>query len=224
METVPSASSIGFTVVGAPADLLAAPAPSGRTNQTPQSDGVPTRHAEEARLFGTAIHGLFELIEFIEDPLPEEERLRQQLRRLCPGGDRGWQDRTLSEFHAMLEHPEIRSVLSRAALLESSPTAESLRVWREAGWLQLTTEGALEVGVFDRVVVFERAGVAVGALLVDWKTDRVDAESAQIHAQRYRGQLEAYRNAVARIEGLALESVQACILFARVGIRVTLSV
>ena len=76
----------------------------------------------------------------------------------------------------------------------------------------------------DRVVVFERAGVAVGALLVDWKTDRVDAASAQIHAQRYRGQLEAYRNAVARIEGLALESVQACVLFSRVGIRVTLSV
>ena len=224
MEPVPGASTIGFKVVGGPADLLAAPPPSDRPDQAPRSYEAPTRHAEEARFFGTAIHGLFELIEFIEDPLPEEERLRQQLRRLCPGGDRGWQDRTLSEFHAMLGHPEIRSVLSRVALLESSPTAESLRVWREAGWLQLTTEGALEVGVFDRVVVFERAGVAVGALLVDWKTDRVDAASAQIHAQRYRRQLEAYRNAVARIEGLALESVQACVFFSRVGIRVTLSV
>ena len=148
----------------------------------------------------------------------------QQLRRLCPGGDRDWQDRTLSEFHAMLKNPEIRSVLSRAALLESTSAAESLRVWREAGWLQLTGEGVLEAGVFDRVVVFERAGVAVGALLVDWKTDQVDAQSAEVHAHRYQGQLDTYRNAVARIEGLAIESVEACILFPRTGIRVTLSV
>ena len=61
-----------------------------------------------------------------------------------------------------------------------------------------------------------------GALLVDWKTDRVDSESAQVHAQRYLDQLNAYRGAVAAIEGLAFESVQACILFPRAGIRVTL--
>ena len=122
----------------------------------------------------------------------------------------------------MLEYPEVRSVLSRASLLESMPGAEGLRVWREAGWLQLTDEGALETGFFDRVVVFDRAETAVGALLVDWKTDRVDSESAPAHARRYQEQLEAYRSAVARIEGLGIESVQACILFPRSGIRVSL--
>ena len=222
VESASSASSVRFTVVGAPPDLLSVSTASDRTTQGGRSDEATNLHSREARRYGNVIHGLFELIEFIEDPFPDQARLRQELRRLWPGGDRSWQDRMLSDFQSMLEYPEVRSVLSRASLLESMPGAEGLRVWREAGWLQLTDEGALETGFFDRVVVFDRAETAVGALLVDWKTDRVDSESAPAHARRYQEQLEAYRSAVARIEGLGIESVQACILFPRSGIRVSL--
>ena len=208
---------------GASIDLRPTASPSGRVGEAIRSESTSHVDAEAARRFGSAIHGLFELIEFIEDPLPDEERLRTQLRRIWPRGDRSWQDQVLSEFRQMLERPEVRSVLSREALRESVvPTAEALRVWREAGWLELTEEGVLEAGVFDRVVVFERGGTAVGALLVDWKTDRVDSTSAEAHAHRYRAQLEAYRSAVARIEGLSLDSIHACIVFPRAGIRVGL--
>ncbi|MEE2681834.1 MAG: UvrD-helicase domain-containing protein [Planctomycetota bacterium] len=190
-QTAAESSSICIRLQGTPLDPLPGYSPSRMVKKAAGRDTMPPVDGQEARRYGSAIHSLFELIEFIEDPLPSEERLRSQLHRFCPRNDPDWQDRVLADFHGMLEHPEVRSVLSREDLLRTAPSAEALRVWRESGWLQLTDEGLLATGIFDRVVVFERAGVPVGGIVVDWKTDRVDSASAERHALRYQAQLDA---------------------------------
>ena len=72
-------------------------------------------------------------------------------------------------------------------------------------------EGKREIltGTFDRVVVGrDGKGRAVGAEVVDFKTDRLDGEKEKMErAEYYRPQLEAYAEAVSKLTGLDREKV-----------------
>ena len=179
-------------------------------------------NAEQARLFGTAMHGLLEMIEFIEDPLPAESVLRAQLRRVCPNTDASWQLQVLQSFREIIDQPQVRKALSRDQSIESRTGATDLRVLREVHWLRSAPDGRLQQGVIDRVLVFECSGVPVGALIIDWKTDRIDPVEADQHSERHQHQLGTYRAALAEAEGLALDSVEACVIYLRSDIRIGL--
>ena len=90
--------------------------------------------------------------------------------------------------------------------------AADLEVWRERSFAVVwPREGTREVltGTFDRVVVAKDGkGRAVGAEVVDFKTDQVAGEKErQERAEYYRPQLEAYAAAVAKLTGLGPEKV-----------------
>jgi ATP-dependent exoDNAse (exonuclease V) beta subunit len=88
----------------------------------------------------------------------------------------------------------------------------NLEVWREKSFAVVwEREGKREVlnGTFDRVVVArDGKGKAVGAEVVDFKTDRLDGEKERTErAEYYRPQLEAYAEAVSKLTGLDREKV-----------------
>jgi ATP-dependent exoDNAse (exonuclease V) beta subunit len=88
----------------------------------------------------------------------------------------------------------------------------NLEVWREKSFAVVwEKDGKRKVltGTFDRVVVGrDRKGKAVGAEVVDFKTDRLDgAKEKNERAEYYRPQLEAYAEAVSKLTGLSREKV-----------------
>jgi ATP-dependent exoDNAse (exonuclease V) beta subunit len=64
-------------------------------------------------------------------------------------------------------------------------------------------------GTFDRVIVGrDGKGEAVGAEVVDFKTDRLDGKKERMErAEYYRPQLEAYAEAVSKLTGFGKEKV-----------------
>lgn len=101
------------------------------------------------------------------------------------------------------------------------PAAPGVDVWRERAF-EAVVDGTWISGVFDRVVV-ERdgKGAPIGALVVDFKTDRVAGEGDLAAAVgRHRVQLETYRAVVAQLTGLAPARIRAELAFLAVGRRV----
>jgi ATP-dependent exoDNAse (exonuclease V) beta subunit len=87
-----------------------------------------------------------------------------------------------------------------------------LEVWREKCFAVVwEKDGKRKVltGTFDRVVVGrDEKGKAVGAEVVDFKTDRLDGENERTErAEYYRPQLEAYAEAVSKLTGLSRDMV-----------------
>jgi len=88
----------------------------------------------------------------------------------------------------------------------------NLEVWREKSFAVVwEKDGKRKVltGTFDRVIVGrDGKGKAVGAEVVDFKTDRLDGEKEKMErAEYYRPQLEAYAEAVSKLTGLDREKV-----------------
>jgi hypothetical protein len=76
------------------------------------------------------------------------------------------------------------------------PRAEA---WRERAF-ELVHEGSWITGVLDRVVVeYDQSNQAMRATVYDFKTDMDEAAVMT----RHRGQMSLYRQAVARLTGLA---------------------
>lgn len=155
--------------------------------------------AAQARLRGSLVHAWFEAVGWIEDGEPSPEELRSIARRVAPEVPDldGW----LRRFQEWVRDPELRPALSR----RSYPPGA--RLWRERPFL-VRDGGRIVQGVVDRLVVAPEAAGGPRAWILDYKTDRVmEGISA-----RYRPQIEAYRRAVAREEGVPAEAVEAALL------------
>ena len=170
-----------------------------------------------SRRFGTAVHRLLERVEFSEQVPPAAE-LEAVVSDLLHGDDERIE--VLEAFSRMLEQPAVRSVLSREALLSGTEHGTQLRVHRELPWIRLQESGRMQSGSVDRVVVFERDGRPVRALVVDWKTHDLEGSEADAVAGAHHAQLSAYRETVAGLEGLPESSVEACVVFPVSGIRI----
>lgn len=179
---------------------------------------------------GTVLHAWFEQIEWLDhgDPsdavldaaVPAELRLRLELP--------AWRD----EFRRALARPAVRAALTRATYEPSAAEGPACavraagiaqprwRVWREKP-LAVLDAGSLLTGSIDRLVVLYDAERAVGADILDYKTDAVSADDPSAIAERaehYRPQLEAYRRAVACLYRLPPDRISARILFVGCGL------
>jgi ATP-dependent exoDNAse (exonuclease V) beta subunit len=81
----------------------------------------------------------------------------------------------------------------------------------------------VQQGFIDRLVIeSDERGAATSAEVIDFKTDDVDADGLAAHAERYRGQLETYRDVVARSTQLEPDRVGMTLLFVRPGAAIEL--
>ncbi|HAW96269.1 MAG TPA: hypothetical protein DCX60_08335 [Phycisphaerales bacterium] len=212
--------SLAFDLVPGDLDLVAS-APSA----VPSSDvrGDPDGEQPLAgRAYGIAIHALFESIHFIEDASGDDSMFRSTLCRISPDRSEVWREAVLSDFHAMLANDQIRSLLSRHPDSMAVGEGENSEAERELSWLRRTSDGRIQEGILDRLVVTRREGVPQKALVIDWKTDRVASGEEIMHAESYRPQLEAYREAACQLTGLAGDRVAVVLVFVRNGILVPL--
>ncbi len=180
---------------------------------------------------GTLVHAWFEQIEWLEDGEPDDAVLRQEAESL-PTDELNVPE-LIEQFRAALTKPAIRAALSRATYerpaADGSPctvhaTAEIANprweVWRERPFAVHDGEAILN-GTVDRLVVLYDGDRPVAADVLDFKTDRLEADDPQKiedRVEEYRPQLEAYRRAVATLLDLELQQVSARLVLVEPGL------
>jgi hypothetical protein len=163
--------------------------------------------------FGSAIHSLFEKIEWMEDA--NLEKIIAEWRAGASGTAKFLSD-VEQQFRSCVSHDEVRKLLSKPA----GPVRAE--VWREAPFdLVLETDDLRHIvsGRFDRLVV-ERdgAGRPVRAAVCDFKSNRVESEDAlRQTADGYAGQMADYARAAGRLLDLPFSQIDKVLLFTRTG-------
>ena len=146
----------------------------------------------EAMQLGTALHRALEAIRYADD-------LDDAALAALP-----------TELREALKHDAVRAALS--------PRWEREALWRERRFV-VEDGGRLLQGSFDRVAVRQDAsGRATAAVVIDFKSDRVDAADLDERAEHYRPQLQAYRRAAASLLRLPVERVSGELVFLRPGV------
>jgi len=165
------------------------------------------REMHDVLAFGSAIHELFQGVEWIEQSDPEailhdwlaSSRETEAVRR-----------DVVSQFKRALTAPAMREALAR-------PT-EPVLLWREKHF-EVVIDNRLVTGTFDRVTILQDArGRAVSACILDYKSDRADTPEAVTRAiHLYRPQLQMYTQALAQILGLPPKAISSQLAFTRSG-------
>jgi ATP-dependent helicase/nuclease subunit A len=208
---------------GSPAGVPAVPFVTGIVRREPSKEHVqgsqfPARwlfqeEAGDVPAFGQALHRLFEGIEWLEDA-DIDAVVADWRTHSCETAI--VLDDVEAQFRNCIRREEVRAALCRPA------GAAASEVWREAPF-SLVREGRsgmeLISGRFDRVVVTrDAAGQALEATVVDYKSNRIDEESALAKtAEGYGAQMHDYADAVARLLQIAPDRVKAVLLFTRIG-------
>lgn len=196
--------------------------PRGRTGlAVSQHETIPTPaqsstwtmrlpdHAARDR--GTAIHAMFESVQWIEDFAPERERLVKIALQVAPRRGNEWAGEQVDAFLTMLEQPVIRAALTR-------PTASgSVRLWCERSFARLE-DGVIRSGQIDRLVAeYDPSGRCIHATIIDFKTDLLGEGGTAARAEHYRPQLEAYRSAAAEMLSISPSHIAMKLLFVALG-------
>lgn len=178
---------------------------------------------------GTLFHRWLSRIRWLdEDGLPSREELLTTCPPSTPADDASF-DELFQSFITMLQKPAVQAVLSLQSYKNNTgdfitpahfrPGIKnpSWEVYRE----QLFVVAEDEIychGQFDRVVVLCDGDEAVGADIVDFKTDFVPVEAIEQRARFYRPQMELYRRAAQQWLQLPQSSISARLVFVEAGI------
>jgi len=214
-------------------------------------EGGPRRTAESllrtegaaSRCRGQLLHAWFEQVAWLDGPIADDAlsdgALLQIARRLSVVGGEGWPEieadleSLLARFRKMLARPEVRAALSQAAYrsLQGRYLPREVVAELEQGEVDLALarelaiaarhEGSLVRGQADRVVILSRGGRRLAAEVLDFKTDRFDAEDLKALSAKidyYRPQIAAYCDAVAQMYRLERKRVCARLLFVEQGV------
>lgn len=167
--------------------------------------------AGNVRAFGSAIHRLFESVEWLERA--DIKAVIEAWRKSSTEPAEVVRDVEV-QFRACLANSEVRALLGKPS------RAAGAEAWREAPFAVVREDGdgkRVLTGRFDRLVV-ERdgSGRPVRATVVDYKSNRVASEAdMRAAAEGYAGQMSDYAAAAAQLLGLDPGAVSACLLFTR---------
>ncbi len=216
---VPRAPTPAITLAAAAAPPfrgIAAPSASQSAHAATLRAELAVRDAEPLDR-GSALHRLFEQVEWLETFTRDRAALARLVKTTAPRRDTAWCDEVVNAFLAALEQPAVRAVLS---LGEASPART--RVWTERPFVRLV-DGRLQQGSIDRLVAhLDEDGRVRRATVIDYKSDVIEAAGAEDRAEHYRGQVEDYRAITAHIFGLDPTDVEMTLLFVRPGVATTL--
>ena len=200
------------------------------SSQRAPSDKGKRRQWSSSRNYelGTAIHLCFQQIQWLDQSgIPSKEKLHQILQSVIFSKDQ--EERIIQNFYNMLENKEIRRMLSLSCYTESgkspintSRNSSVLRwsVEQERRYSFIDKEGVIRQGIIDRLVVLYEGSRALGADIIDYKTDHIDQWNRQdgsdfetVPAQArellklYAGQLHEYQSAVMRLYRLPANKI-----------------
>lgn len=162
------------------------------------------RGGREGAVRGIALHELFEQVEWYEAGMGERILEAWMSRSGMISDD--LRKEIGEEFLRALKAPEIADALSR-------PEGD-VELWREQGF-ELADEGRWITGRMDRVVVTrDEKGIATGATVLDFKSDRVSAgPELEERVDKYRPQVQWYIRAVSRLLNLSPDKISAQLVF-----------
>ena len=139
----------------------------------------------------------------------------------------------VTQFRVAIQKPAVSNALRRASYLQPANHGDGCQVHAGAStkaprW-ELHRERSFAVrdgdvilsGTFDRLVALYDGDRAVGADVLDYKSDDVsgdDPRAVDARVEQYRPQLEAYRRAAAGLLAIEPDSVSARLLFVGPGI------
>ena len=188
-------------------------------------DGRLRRGGGTARVRGLIVHAWFEQIGWLEEGAPDDASLLAIAKtHACDGLDL---PQMLADFRSRLAKSTVRTALLRATYTRpgglpgcracAGPSVKAPRweIWSEREFL-LREEDTLVPGAIDRVTILYDGERAVGAEVLDFKTDAVDPNDPEAMAEKtayYAPQLTAYRRAVARLLGLDETAVSTRLAF-----------
>ncbi len=161
--------------------------------------------------FGSAIHALFEEVEWI-DGLDTEAVIATWLQRSTDNEE--VKRDVCKQFRDAVVMPSVREALTR-------PEGE-VELWREMSF-EIVLENQWVSGQFDRVVIIRDSdGHATSATILDYKSNRID-QPAQFEetTEHYRPQLELYGRALSHILKLPESAITKQLLFTRTGVITT---
>ena len=181
--------------------------PSGSEGGSYPASVLFSRAGREGAELGTAVHEMFELVEWSDESDVEavvaawassataDDKLAQTARGL---------------FVDAMAADEVRRELARPHL--------PAEVWNERSF-DVVLDDEWVSGTFDRVTVLLDAGDRPeSAVILDYKTDRVETGDEVLRAvATYKPQLALYRRVLARMTGLAPDRIATRLLFVRLG-------
>jgi len=160
---------------------------------------------------GTRVHAWLSRIEWQEGKGPDPKQWVEESPELWWGVEEAEVKREALEVAQQVEKG-MKWVFDKKDWEKRWPGVANLEVWREKSFAVVWERDAKRevlTGTFDRVVVGrDGKGKAVGAEVVDFKTDRFEGEKEKMErAEYYRPQLEAYAEAVSKLTGLTKDNV-----------------
>ncbi len=170
---------------------------------------------------GTLFHRWFELIQWVEDGLPQHSDLQRAADSLQLGNlDLASEIRT---FESAVQSGELRKNLSRAAYENLSDlgipsvaaTGYELKIFTEHPFV-IPQADAFSFGTIDRLVLIVDGDRVIAADIIEFKTDLIDPsdrQSIESKIDQYGPQLFAYQQAIAAAHGLESEMVATRLAF-----------
>lgn len=153
------------------------------------------------RQYGTLVHAMLECVGFTEDGMPDVQSLiRASENADATGID---QQQAAEAMMRALALPQIQAILKRDG-------ADTL--WRERRFMA-RLDSRLITGSFDRVHLWHNNGKPTRALLIDYKTDRVDDRTLDAKVAGYADQVRLYRVALTAMLGLDVSAIEAYLCF-----------
>jgi ATP-dependent exoDNAse (exonuclease V) beta subunit len=189
----------------------------------------------EALHRGTLLHAWFAQIAWLDDGEPDDALLR---RIACEQKlDHLDLSQIAAQFRAALQRPAVSAALRLATYRQPPAKGDTCHVfagpdvrvprweWYRERRFSVRDDHGILSGAFDRLVVLYDGDQALGADILDYKTDEVRADDPQavdVRAEIYRPQLEAYRRAASKLCRLAADQVSVRLLFIEPGVMKTL--
>lgn len=153
---------------------------------------------------GTALHKLLEQITWIDDGA----------EALFPAGAESDQN-LLRQAQSMVAQPAVRQMFSRRFF----GTQEELELHRELPFAFREGDVVL-TGTIDRLVLKKKGGRYTGAVVIDFKSDKIAADSGRTIPDKieyYRPQMAVYKKVAARLAGIPETLVEALLVFLAAG-------
>jgi len=188
-------------------DVLKTVTPSGAEQRTVFAGTLFRGGSDSAAKTGTAVHELFEKLEWYDTAEPET--ICSEWRKQAD-----YPDRTIAAatdvFLKSLKHPELRSSLKKPSAVAG--------LWREKRF-ELIIDGTWIRGEFDRVtLVKDSSGEIAEAAILDYKTDNINSDEDLMRVVlTYSPQLKLYRKALSLLMKLPAEKISLNLAFVRIG-------
>ncbi len=165
---------------------------------------------------GSLLHACFEQTTWWDEHLPSNETFANQLQRLEP--DSQIIQQVIKSFRKVLSQPGIAALLTEKSYVKNNGCAgaDAFEVMTEHRFAVATPTGILS-GSIDRLVLHLKNDQVVAAEVIDYKSDHITAAQVIDRIERYRGQMDAYREAVCQTFGISNDQVTQTIVFTSLG-------